>query len=420
MNTKNSKGQVYYGIHFYPGVAEYQEPDKEPYRVFLNEDTLRGMDPTFTGRPVFVHHVDGVDGDVDVLKTVADGWVVESFFNAADGKHWVKFIVVSEKGERAIKQGMKLSNCYVPKSFAGGGLWNGVSYAKEITGGEYEHLAIVPNPRYEESVIMTPEQFKKYNESKVIELKRLSNNRKEEGMKISFFKKSKVENAIDIAEMSVVLPKSGREVSIAQLISDADKVKNEDPQLDPGGVAGMKKAFQEEDGDVKDKKKDGAWAGNPATTGNEGLADPAHKVKMHDGSYCNVAELVEKHKALHDELSAMKSSSEDQDMEYSESESIGNKEDEDQEAKKKALELAEHEDKEIKEKKKENEEDEKKEEKDEEKKEEKKKNEIEVKAKAKEKADRLRNAHLTANDEPVKIDMPQDMVARGVARYGSN
>lgn len=177
----NSKGSVYYGMHFYPGVAEYSESGGEPYRIFINENTIRSMSPSFTGRPIYVEHVDGVEENVDDVRKGADGWVIESFFNTADGKTWAKFVVVSERGERAIKNGFKLSNAYIPKSFGQGGLWNGVSYAKEVTAGEFEHLAIVKNPRYEESVILTPEQFKEYNDKHTLELQRLANSKEEKG-----------------------------------------------------------------------------------------------------------------------------------------------------------------------------------------------------------------------------------------------
>src|SRR5690606_38544515 len=116
----------------YPGVAEYKEPGKDPFRIFLNEDTIRAMGPTFAGRPVFVLHADEVAEDVDELKQEADGWVVDSFYNEADGKHWVKFLVCSKKAEEAIAKGYRLSNAYIPKSFGKGGEWNGVSYNKEV------------------------------------------------------------------------------------------------------------------------------------------------------------------------------------------------------------------------------------------------------------------------------------------------
>lgn len=367
----NSKGNIYYGMHFYPGVAEYRDKDAGPYRVFLNENTIRQMDPTFAGRPVFVHHVDEVDGKVDELRKDADGWVIESFYNRADGKHWVKFIVVSEQGEKAIKRGFRLSNCYLPRGFGKGGQWNGVDYDKEVTGGEYEHLAIVPDPRYAESVIMTPEEFKAYNAEKETELNRLAN--KEDGLKLKFFKKAKVENSVDLEEMVVVLPKSGREVTITALVNEAD---------------------EREQG--KDKPR---------------VANGSDRVKVGEEEM-TVDELVKAHTEAVEEIANAKScNTDDGKMDNEDDEKKENEEDE----------------------KKENEEDEEKEDKEEKepkgKKEMnkgKKKNEADLtpdelaaKRKAKEKADALRNAQDRVTDEPARVDLTEDRVARGKSRYGS-
>lgn len=234
---KNSKGTIFYGMHFYPGVAEYAEPGQTPFRIFVNEDTIRGMNPSFAGRPIFVEHVDEVDQDIDELKHDADGWVIESFFNAADGKHWAKFIVVSDRGLAAISRGYKLSNAYVPVSFGPGGQWNGVAYDKEVTAAHHEHLAIVKDPRYQESQILTPEQFKVYNSGKEIELKRLANSQGETVMKLNLFKRKieKIENGADIEAMSVTLPKSGVEKTIIQIVNEADdaemKAKSKEPKM---------------------------------------------------------------------------------------------------------------------------------------------------------------------------------------------
>lgn len=224
-----AKGTVWYGMHFYPGCAEYQEPEKPAYRVLLKEPALRVMDPTFAGCPVFVQHVDEIETDINELRKEADGWVVESFFNQADGKHWAKFITCSDRAEQAIKRGMRLSNCYLPTKFISGGTWNGISYEREITDGEYEHLAIVPNPRYEESVIMTPDAFKAYNEQKLTELTKLANhNNNKKGdwkMKLNWFKRQKVENSTELDGMCVILPKSHKEISIEKLINEADEME---------------------------------------------------------------------------------------------------------------------------------------------------------------------------------------------------
>lgn len=214
--------QLFFGMHFVPGCAEYAEAGKEPYRIFLNEETIKGMDASFQGRPVYVKHVNEVN-----LENIqeADGYVVRSFYNPTDGKHWAEFLVVSDKGHEAIRSGWRLSNAYIPKEFAGGGLWNGITYQKEVTRGEYEHLAIVPNPRYDESIILTPAQFKEYNEKKELEIKRLANSKGEKSV-LNLFKKTKVENAADLEQTIVSLPLSGIDMSVMQVVNELDAIKN--------------------------------------------------------------------------------------------------------------------------------------------------------------------------------------------------
>ncbi len=227
MTNAKTLPEVYYGLHMVSGVAEYIEPNREPYRILIEEKTIKNMDPTFQGKPVYVDHVEEVD--LENIQAEADGYVMESFYNSVDGKHWVKFIVVSDRAKQAIRSGWKLSNAYVPKSFSGGGLWHGVEYIKEVVSGEYEHLAIVQNPRYAESVILTPEQFKVYNGEKELELKRLANaqdNKGENKVGLNFFKRAKIDNSIDFESTRVELPKSKKELSIAELVAQMDVVLN--------------------------------------------------------------------------------------------------------------------------------------------------------------------------------------------------
>lgn len=379
---QNSGGKIYYGMHFYPGLAQYDEPGKESKRVFINEDTIRKMDPTFAAKPIFVDHVEEVDSNVDEVRKEADGWVIESFFNSADGKHWVKFIAVSKRAEQAIQNGFRLSNAYLPQLDGKGGLWNGVPYNESVIGGEYEHLAIVRNPRYEESVIMTPDEFKEYNESLQIELKRIANSKEKENTmsKLKFWNRKPVENSTDLEAMSITLPKTGKEMTIVQLVNAMDE--------------------------VEEKKK-------------ENMADPKAMVKMHDGAMCNVAELVEKHKALHDAHEELKNKEMDVEHDLEPEEKPLDVEGDlhnvdDEEAKKKALELAAHEDEEIKAKKNEDPKEPK------EPKEGKMANAKALAAKArKEHFESLKNAHLTTQKPEMKYESSMDQVARGKARYGS-
>lgn len=284
------------------GVAEYAEPQVNnsiPYRVYVGEDTIKKMDPTFKGRPVYVNHVDKVD--LPNLERTADGYVIRSFFNKADGKHWAEFIVVTDQGKEAIRNGWKLSNAYYIKGKAGGGICHGVDYKEEVMEGEYEHLAIVRTPRYQESEILTPEQFKLYNETKELELKRLANSLEEKkGAKsmFDFWKKSKAENSSELETLSVTLPKSKKEIALKKLINDMDdmELNMSKPQMCNG----------------------------------------EHRVKVGEEEM-SVNDLVQKHLELKDCMAK-------KNAEGSE---------EDEEAKKKAMAIAKHEDKEIAEAKKE-------------------------------------------------------------------
>lgn len=262
--------KVYYGLHMCEGVAEYRESGKA-FRVLILENAIKQMDSTFPGRPVYVNHVDEVD--LANITAEADGYVVESFFNKADGKHWSKFIVVTDKGIEAIQKGWKLSNAYVMKDRGISGRWHGVDYDFEIMRGEYDHLAIVPNPRYGESIILTPEQFKTYNAEKEAELLKLANSKDKETKGVfsmfKFFKKEKVENSADFESTMVELPKSKKTGTVADFLNAYDgmcmdmyangesKVKVDGGEMSVSELANayntMKKKNEDED---KKKKED--------------------------------------------------------------------------------------------------------------------------------------------------------------------
>lgn len=211
------------------GVAEYvSKKDKTTYRVLVPENTCKKMDSTFPGKPMFVDHVPEVNPEI--IEKLCVGYVVESFFNQMDGKHWAKFIITDDRGLDAIARKFVLSNCYDATSYAPGGRWHGMDFNKEVMDGEYEHLALVKEPRYRESIILEPEGFKKYNEAKKIELEKLQNSddkksktKKQESSMLKIFKREKVQNNdVDFDTMEVELPKSKKTMTLSRLVNEAD------------------------------------------------------------------------------------------------------------------------------------------------------------------------------------------------------
>lgn len=385
IKNANGKAERFYGMHFYPGVARYEEPGKEPLTVLVNENTIRKMSPTFCGAPLFVDHVEGIDDhNVEINKDASDGWVIRSFYNEADGKTWCEFMVHTKRGLEAIKRGYRLSNAYVPSQYGDGGMWNGVEYDKTVLDGSFEHLAIVMNPRYEESVIMTPEEFKAYNEKQTVELKRLtnSNDKKETKMKLNIFKRTKVENSLDLDGMMVELPKSKQEMSLTKVVEAYDTI------LNMNGYA---------NGDHMVK------VGEEEHSVNDLVKKHMNLVKEMEGMKAKNAEMDEKSEGeeLDDEILS------DDDVQNDDDESVDNdSSDQIETFGEKSVDGRggdQHlpnpqEDKFDKEKKVRN-----------------------AKKAARIKAERLKNAHLNAREEEAAfISLPKDQVARGKARYGSN
>lgn len=207
--------QILYCRHIAQGVCGYQDET-----IFIGEDALKEMDKSFAGKPVYVEHQ---AVDLEKLQEQADGYVIESFYLPEDASHWAKIIIVSDKGHEAVSKGWAVSNAYVPDSFGASGEWHNIPYNREITEGHYTHLAIVPNPRYEEATIMTPEEFKQYKAGKKEQLNQLQNSK--EGVKQQMFKlftKKEVTNSEDISKAMVELS-NGKTVSIQEMINACEE-----------------------------------------------------------------------------------------------------------------------------------------------------------------------------------------------------
>jgi hypothetical protein len=163
-------GKIYYAKHIEPGLVNYGTKN-----ILVGEDTLKRMDPTFKGRPVYLDH------DEEVKSTVSEdavGYVIRSFYNELDGCHWVQFIISEDAGERAIAAGYKVSNSYSNLEYDSfGGEWHNIHYDEEVLNGSYEHLALVQYPRYEDAIIFNEKQYAEYCESKRKQLETLKNSK---------------------------------------------------------------------------------------------------------------------------------------------------------------------------------------------------------------------------------------------------
>lgn len=201
------------------GLAGYENET-----ILIDGDNLKNMIPTFVGKPVYVHHQ---EVDLKNLKEEAHGYITESFYNEVDGWLWVKMLLVDDVAKQAVSNGWSVSNAYIPTEWGGGGTHHNVPYDRKIINGEFTHLAIVPDPRYEEAKILTTDEFKIYQESKRKRLDELQNsltqpNEQKGNNMFKFFKNVKQEvNSVDDDTLVEIKNDKGEssEVKVSDMIA---------------------------------------------------------------------------------------------------------------------------------------------------------------------------------------------------------
>lgn len=239
----------FYCRHMLPGVCGYSDEN-----VLLDADTIKRMMPSMAGIPVFLGHQ---TVDLENLQTQADGFVFDCFYNELDGWFWSRFVVHSDAARQAIAQGQSVSNAYLPMEWGSGGQHLNVDYTRKIVNAEFTHLAIVPNPRYEEAKIFTPEQFKAYQETKRRELSELQNSKETKGITmLKFFNKSKTEitNDSEITDDSIV-KYDDKEITVKEFkeLMNGKTKKNDDETAEQKTAREAKEAKENADKEEEEK-----------------------------------------------------------------------------------------------------------------------------------------------------------------------
>lgn len=221
--------RFYYAKHMQPGICRYLDGV-----VLVDTDAMKKMIATGAGKPVFIDHQ---KVDLDTMKEKAVGWITESFYNDLDGWAWFKIMITDDEGHKVISDGWKCSDAYIPTTKSGGGTKNNCPYKEEITDGFYTHLAIVTSPRYEQADILTPEEFKSYQDDLKRQLTERTNSTTEGNfMKITNMFKTKTvkEPVTTIDDDTMVELEGGKIVSVKEMVNAMEK-KNTVMDIDTVG-----------------------------------------------------------------------------------------------------------------------------------------------------------------------------------------
>lgn len=142
-NDGKGKGKYFRSRFIEPGVAHYNKFGD----ILITKETLNKFIDTMVGCPVIIDHKDVTDKNVNKLRV---GVVSKVWFNEYDGYFYCEGILTDPEAIDLVKnQGWNVSCAYSFVSDNTKRLHNGKEIDMEFTDGEFLHLALVQDPRYE-------------------------------------------------------------------------------------------------------------------------------------------------------------------------------------------------------------------------------------------------------------------------------
>jgi len=148
----------YRARHIEPGVISYEDVGQG--LVLVGRAALDRMRPSFVGMPVFnfvhkdIEAEEAFDFENAAKETMAVG-IISDVGVGDDGWDWAEMLIWDEETQTNIdEKGFLVSCAYDVLKSDGPGKHNGVDYDEEVLDGKYVHMAIVDNPRYEDSTIV--------------------------------------------------------------------------------------------------------------------------------------------------------------------------------------------------------------------------------------------------------------------------
>lgn len=232
----SGKGRHFESRFIQPGLAGYPG---QFGNALIKKENLDKFVHTLRNKPVTINHKDNI-GDDDKVGEVLNVW-----YNPEDGWYWCDGIITDETAINLINDKNWSVSCSYDftKYDDEGGTENNIPYDIEFLDGEFNHLAIVDNPRYEGANIVFNSKgaVNNFNPNHVIDGKFCSSN----GVNPNF--KEELKQVIDKAKNNP----NERQKLIIGGVTDELAQKAKDNGLDIAGynhdldVSGTRHAFKE-------------------------------------------------------------------------------------------------------------------------------------------------------------------------------
>lgn len=134
-----------------PGVVKFGDKN---LMIYISKETIDRYSHRLKGKPVTIGHIEGITEENAQKVSVGDVAVCPE-----PGECIVT--IKNEEADRLIESGDRFSCCWVPVKWGPGGTWHNIPYDRELVEMDFTHLAIVPDPRYENvEVFMNSKEYK--------------------------------------------------------------------------------------------------------------------------------------------------------------------------------------------------------------------------------------------------------------------
>lgn len=133
-----------------PGVVKFGDKN---LMIYISKETIDRYSHRLKGKPVTIGHIEGITEENAQKVSVGDVAVCPE-----PGECIVT--IKNEEADRLIESGDRFSCCWVPVKWGAGGTWHNIPYDRELVEMDFTHLAIVPDPRYENvEVFMNSKEY---------------------------------------------------------------------------------------------------------------------------------------------------------------------------------------------------------------------------------------------------------------------
>lgn len=145
---EKGKGHKFVSRFIEPGIAHYSNLGD----VLITKETLDKFINSMVGCPVIINHQDITDNNVDKERV---GVISNVWYNPNDGWFYCDGVIWDKQAIDLIKnEGWNVSCAYSFKSDKKPVMYHGKQVDMEFTDGDFQHLAIVKVPRYENANIV--------------------------------------------------------------------------------------------------------------------------------------------------------------------------------------------------------------------------------------------------------------------------